>query len=63
MAKVMALISDDQPVIRIYSDNSDDYAEIRFETQSDANVAVERLNELFKKATGLSVTSSGMRGT
>ena len=53
MAKVMALISDDQPVIRIYGDNSDDYAEIRFETQSDANVAVERLNELFKKATAL----------
>ena len=62
MAKVMALISDDQPVIR-NSDNSDDYAEIRFETQSDANVAVERLNELFKKATVLSIRSSGMRGT
>ena len=63
MAKVMALISDDQPVIQICSDNSDDYAEIRFETQSDANVAVERLNELFKKATGLNIRSSGMRGT
>jgi hypothetical protein len=63
MAKVMALISDDQPVIRIYGDDSDDYAEIRFETQSDANVAVERLNELFKKATALRVSPSGMRGT
>ena len=63
MAKVMALISDDQPVIRIYGDDSDDYAEIRFETQSDANVAVERLNEQFKKATRLSVSASGMRGT
>jgi hypothetical protein len=50
-------------VIRIYSDNSDDYAEIRFETQRDANVAVERLNALFKKATVLSIRSSGMRGT
>ena len=63
MAKVMALISDDQPMIRIYCDDSDDYAEIRFATQSDANVALERLNELFKKATGMSFSSSGMRGT
>jgi hypothetical protein len=63
MAKVMALISDDQPVIRIYGDDSDDYAEIRFENRSDANVAVERLNELFKKATRLSVSAPGMRGT
>jgi len=38
MAKVTALISDDQPMIRIYCDDSDDYAEIRFETQSDAHV-------------------------
>jgi hypothetical protein len=38
MAKVTALISDDPPVIRIYGTDSDDYAEIRFETQSDAHV-------------------------
>jgi hypothetical protein len=63
MAKVTALISDDQPVIRIYGADSDDYAEIRFETQSDAHVPVERLNELFKNATRLSVSASGMRGT
>ena len=62
MSKVNALISADRPVIRIYADYTDDYVEIRFETQSDANVAVEQLNELFKKATGL-VFSSGMRGT
>ena len=49
-------------MIRIYADGTDNYVEIRFETQSDANVAVEQLNELFKKATGL-VFSSGMRGT
>jgi hypothetical protein len=63
MAKVTAFISDDQPMIRIYCDASDDYAEIRFENRSDANVAVERLNELFKNATRLSVSASGMRGT
>ena len=49
-------------MICIYADDTDDYVEIRFEAQSDANVAVELLNELFKKATGL-VFSSGMRGT
>ena len=53
MSKVNALISADRPVIRIYADYTDDYVEIRFETESDANVAVEQLNELFKKATGL----------
>ena len=61
MSKVTALISDDRPVIRIYGEDTDDYVEIGFETQSDANVAVERLNELFKKATGL-VFRSEMRG-
>jgi hypothetical protein len=63
MSKVMALISAGRPVIRIYSDDSDEYAEIRFVNQSDANVAVERLNELFKTATSLSFSASGMRGT
>ena len=54
MSKVTALISDDRPVIHIYGeDTGDHHVEIGFETQSDANVAVERLNELFKKATGL----------
>ena len=54
MSKVTALISDDRPVIHIYDeDTGDHHVEIGFETQSDANVAVERLNELFKKATGL----------
>lgn len=63
MSKVMALLSADRPVIRIYSDDSDEYAEIRFANQSDANVAVEPLNELFKTATELNFSSSGMRGT
>ena len=35
MSKVNALISADRPVIRIYADHTDDYVEIRFETQSD----------------------------
>ena len=53
MSKVTALISDERPVIRIYGGDTDDHVEIQFETKSDANVAVERLNELFKTATGL----------
>ena len=62
MSNVTALISDDRPVIGIYGEGTNDHVEIVFETQSDANVAVERLNELFKKATGL-VFIPGMRGT
>ena len=49
--------------VAFHGDDSDDHAEIRFETQRDATVAIERLNELFKKATGMSFSSSGMRGT
>ena len=61
MSKVTALISDERPVIRIYGGDTDDHVEIQFETKSDANVAVERLNELFKTATGL--TSPGSSPT
>ena len=61
MSKVTALISDDRPVIHIYGEDAGDHHVEMIETQSDANVAVERLNELFKKATGL-VFRSGMRG-
>ena len=44
MSKVTALISDDRPVIHIYGeDTGDHHVEIGFETQSDANVAVQRL--------------------
>jgi hypothetical protein len=64
MSKVTALICNDQPVIRIYGDDSEAYAGIQFATQRDANVAVERLNELFKTATRLSLsTPMEMRGT
>ena len=46
MSKINALISDDRPVIQIYDGDTNDYVEIEFETQNDANVAVEQLNEL-----------------
>jgi hypothetical protein len=66
--QVKALVSADRPVVRIcaFSDVSspDDYAEIQFATQDDANAAVERLNEILQTATGLSLSASwGMRGT
>jgi hypothetical protein len=38
---VKALVSADRPLIRIYGADGE-YAEIQFETQDDANVAVER---------------------
>jgi hypothetical protein len=46
---VKALVSADQPLIRIYGGDGE-YAEIQFETQDDANAAVERFNEVLKKA-------------
>jgi hypothetical protein len=52
---VKALVSADQPLIRIYGGDGE-YAEIQFETQDDANVAVERFNEVLKKATGIVFT-------
>ena len=48
----LALVSADQPLIRIYGGDGE-YAEIQFETQDDANAAVERFNEILKKATGI----------
>jgi hypothetical protein len=54
---VKALVSADKPLIRIcaYDDVStpEEYAEIQFETQADANAAVEQFNEILKKATGV----------
>jgi hypothetical protein len=41
----------------------DEYAEIQFATQEDANDAVERLNETLQTAMGLSLSASwGMQG-
>ena len=50
-----ALVSADQPLIRIHGGDGE-YAEIQFETQDDANAAVERFNEVLKKATGIVFT-------
>jgi hypothetical protein len=66
--QVKALVSADRPVVRIcaFSDvrSPDEYGEIQFATQEDANDAVERLNEILLTATGLSLSASwGMRGT
>jgi hypothetical protein len=66
--QVKALVSADRPVVRIcaFSDvrSPDEYAETQFATQEDANVAVERLNEILQTATGLSLSASwGMRET
>ena len=52
MSKVTALVSADKPLIRIYGGDGE-YTEIESETQYDANAAVERLNEVLKKATGI----------
>jgi hypothetical protein len=62
---VKALVSSDRPLVRIWAfSDFDDYVEIQFATQDDANAAVAPLNEILQTATGLSVSSSeGMRGT
>jgi hypothetical protein len=52
MSKVTALVSADKPLIRIYGDEGE-YAEIQFESQYDANAAVERLNEILQTARGI----------
>ena len=55
--QVKALVSADQPLILIYGGDGE-YAEIQFETQDDANTAVERFNEVLKKATGIVSTKA-----
>ena len=42
----------DQPLIRICGGDGE-YAEIQSETLDDANAAVDRVNEVLKKATGI----------
>jgi hypothetical protein len=65
--EVKALVSADRPVVHIcaFSDvgRPDEYAEIHFASQEEANAAVERLNEILQTATGLSLSSWEMRGT
>ena len=54
-------LSADRPAVRIYAfsdvKSPDEYAEIQFATQEDANAAVGRLNEILQTATGLSLSA------
>jgi RNA recognition motif-containing protein len=51
---VSALVNTERPIILIYNPDQgrpDEYAEIEFKTQADANAAVTQLNAIFKTAT------------
>jgi hypothetical protein len=52
---VKALVNVDKPLIIICAVDAspDEYAEIEFETQEDANAAVEGLNQILKSAKGI----------
>jgi hypothetical protein len=58
---VKALVSANRPIIRIcdLDHGGDECAEIEFETQAVANAAVEKLNEIFKKATRIEFKPPG----
>jgi hypothetical protein len=55
--EVKAPVSAGRPVVRIYgfSDpgSSEEYAELQFATQEEANGAATRLNKILQQATGL----------
>jgi|EndMetStandDraft_2_1072991.scaffolds.fasta_scaffold156345_3 hypothetical protein len=49
---VNALVNVERPIIMIYDpDQGDQYAEIEFKSQTDANAAVTHLNAIFRTAT------------
>ena len=49
---VNALVNVERPIIMIYDPDQDDqYAEIEFKSQTDANAAVTHLNAIFRTAT------------
>jgi hypothetical protein len=51
---IRALVSDERPVVRIWSpDDPSRYVELRFESQAAADTAVEQLNGMLKYATGM----------
>ena len=54
---VKAMVSVDKPLIIICAVDGapDEYAEITFETQENANAAVGKLNEILKNAKGIRV--------
>jgi hypothetical protein len=55
-ARIRALVNVDRPVIIIVDDTvtpAQEYLEIEFETQVEANAAVERFNEILRNAKGV----------
>jgi len=51
---VSALVNTERPIVMIYDPDQgrpEEYAEIEFKTQTDANAAVTHLNALFRTAT------------
>jgi hypothetical protein len=56
---VVAMVNLDRPIIRICDlDQADEYAEIEFATQEEANAAVTPLNEIIKTATHIDFKSA-----
>jgi|tagenome__1003787_1003787.scaffolds.fasta_scaffold20267757_1 hypothetical protein len=51
MSEVFALVSADKPIVRIHEAEVKQYVEIAFESQDDADAAVQQLNQILKKAT------------
>ena len=56
---VRAFVNADKPIIRISPNGAPPCAEIEFETIEEANAAVEQLNAILKKATGLTFKMVG----
>jgi hypothetical protein len=57
-ARVRALVSVERPVVIIVDDAvspSEEYVELEFETQEDANAAAGLLNEILKKAKAIAL--------
>jgi hypothetical protein len=55
-ARVRALVNVERPVIIIVDDTvtpAKEYLEIEFESQDEANAAVERFNEILRNAKGV----------
>jgi RNA recognition motif-containing protein len=55
---VSNLVNTERPIIFIYNPDQgrpDEYAEIEFKTQADANAAVTQLNAIFKTATRITL--------
>lgn len=56
---VVAMVNLDRPIIRICDlDQADEWAEIEFATQEEADAAVTPLNEILKTATHIDFKSA-----